>query len=102
MSELVKGPLFPRLHTARVRSRCARALLAAGYTSDEIESVIDIVDSPTIQSVAAQCGPEVSAKVGALGDGTIINAIIEFFKSPEGQALISALVKMLIAMLAGL
>ena len=98
----VGGPLFPRLYTARVRARCARAMLAAGYAPDEVDSVIDAVDSPTIKAVAAQCGPDVAAKVGAIGDGTIINAIIEFFKSPEGQALIAALVKMLIGLLMGL
>lgn len=36
------------------------------------------------------------AKFGAIGDGTIINAIIEWFKSPQGQALIQALIDLLI------
>lgn len=40
------------------------------------------------------------AKFGAIGDGTLIQAIIEFFKSPQGQALIKALIDMIIHMLA--
>lgn len=86
------------IQVLRTRMECRRQLRKLGYSGDKIDSVIDAVDGDEITATLA----EVGGKVGAFGDGTIINAIIEFFKSPEGQALIAALVKMLIAMLAGL
>ena len=36
----------------------------------------------------------------AIGDGKIIDAIIDFFKSPQGQALIEALIKLILSLLA--
>jgi hypothetical protein len=38
-------------------------------------------------------------KPGAFGDGSIIQAILEWFKSPQGQAVIAALIKILLAAL---
>lgn len=36
----------------------------------------------------------------AIGDGKIIDAILDFFKSPQGQALLDALLKLLLGLLA--
>lgn len=36
----------------------------------------------------------------AIGDGKIIDAILDFFKSPQGQALIEALIKLILSLLA--
>lgn len=39
------------------------------------------------------------AHFGAIGDGHILKAIMDWLKSPEGQAFISALIKLLLAAL---
>lgn len=83
----------------RARIACRRELRNQGYGLHEINSVIGAVDGDEINATAAAIGPECAAAVGALGDGTILQAIIDFFKSPQGQALLEALVKMLIGLL---
>lgn len=83
----------------QTRIQCRRALRAQGYGLFEINSVIGAIDDAEITATAAAIGPECVAAVGAIGDGTIIQAIIDFFKSPQGQALLDALVKMLIGLL---
>jgi hypothetical protein len=55
-----------------------------------------------VSAAAMMAGPEVEGAVGKLGDGTILQAILDFLKSPQGQQLIDALVKMLLALLTGL
>ena len=60
--------------------------------------------SPDLVPIAEQmCGQTVPAGlvqegVGAIGDGTILNAILDFLKSPAGQALIQALISLLVAL----
>lgn len=88
------GPLF----TILARAKCRSALREKGYTFRQINDVISAVDDDAI-SWAVQ---ETSISPSAIGDGKIIDAILEFFKSPEGQALIAALIKMLIALIGGL
>lgn len=83
----------------QARIQCRRELRRQGYGFQEINSVIGAVDADEMHATAASISPECAARVGALGDGTIIQAIIDFFKSPQGQELLAALVKMLIGLL---
>lgn len=54
-----------------------------------------------INGLVADAEKVAGKKFGAIGDGTILNVIIEFFKSPQGQALIAALIELLIHSLGG-
>ena len=85
-----------RLNVLRVRLQCRAELLNRGYHWADISEVIEAVDEKQIKVCASEIG------ITAIGDGTIIGAIIDFLKSPQGQELIAALVKMLIGLLAGL
>lgn len=86
------GPLF----TIATKLRCRAALRAKGYSRSEINSVIDAVDDDSIGVAMAETG---NNTVGAIGDGTILAAIIEWLKSPQGQAFIDALLKLLLGLL---
>lgn len=85
---------------AKVHAR--RKLAADGYSFRQINDAMSQVDTQAVEAAAFSAGPEVESAVGKLGDGTILQAIIDFLKSPQGQALIDALVKMLIALITGL
>lgn len=72
------------------------------------KEAMDACDNATIDLAAAQVEHKeaftaaLSATVGsgpltALGDGSIIKAIVAFFESPTGQAIIATLVKLLLA-----
>lgn len=76
-----------------VRLRVAAGLRRAGHGVIEARELSHALTGDVID---AHMGPE-STK--AIGDGTIINAIMEFLASPAGQALIDALIKLLIGML---
>lgn len=56
----------------------------------------DVADDDTINALRTEAEKVAGQKFGAIGDGTILQAIIDFFKSPQGQALIAALIQMLI------
>jgi hypothetical protein len=86
------GPLF----TVIARQRCRAALRAKGYSLRQIQEVIHAVDDDSISWAVA----ENALSVTAIGDGKIIDAIIDFFKSPQGQALLDALLKLLLGLLA--
>lgn len=81
-----------------LRLRARRALRDRGYKAATLHQAMSLVDEDLVNEVAA----EAEVPLTALGDGTIFQAIIDFFKSPEGQALLKALVEMLISLLAGL
>ncbi len=85
---------------AKVHAR--RKLSSEGYSFRQINDAMSQVDSQAITAAAMMAGPETEGEVGKFGDGTIIQAIMDFLKSPQGQALIDALVKMLIALITGL
>jgi hypothetical protein len=68
-----------------------KARQLANQASDEVIATL-IADAETLSGVKV---------VGtAIGDGKIIDAIIDFFKSPQGQALIEALIKLILSLLA--
>ena len=78
--------------------RLRLALRAKGYSRSQINFAIDAVDDDMISIAMAESGVNASA----IGDGTLIGIIIDWFKSPEGQAFIAALLKMLLGLLMGL
>jgi hypothetical protein len=83
---------------ALARRQAARQV--KGYRLRDVNDVLsDVTDDVIDAEIVALNLPPM---VGAIGDGSIIQAILDFFKSPEGQALIAALVKMLLGLLAGL
>ncbi len=86
------GPLF------RVRTQLAVAasLRQRGYGILEARRLSQTVDDDLIGLAAATCPPDVGDGLGAIGDGTIIAAIIAFIQSPAGQALIAMLIKLLL------
>ena len=65
------------------------SIRAANRVSDEVINGL----VPNAERLSGQ-------KFGAIGDGKIFQAIMDFLKSPAGRALIDALVKLLIDMLA--
>ena len=82
-------------------------LLEAFKTVNE-KTVPNAVIDAAIPDAETASGTKVPAtwsvtkgKGGALGDGTILNAIIAFFQSPQGQALINTLIQLLIHALGG-
>ena len=106
--------MFHPFLNARVRLATAAGLREKGrgfLTALQLAASVDdqtIADGLT--ATAADQGvtlpPELAQStapgaVGAIGDGKIIAAIIAFFQSPAGQALLAALVQALIALLAG-
>lgn len=84
----MRHPLF----NALVRRAARRELEKRGYTDQNIDDMLACATSDVIADAQAKAGVE----MGAIGDGTILNAIIEFLKSPAGQALIQALIALLL------
>lgn len=90
-----------------VRMHLRHAYLAKGKSFAQAVKLANQADDETINGLVADAEKVAQAKVagakfGAIGDGSIIAVIIEFFKSPQGQALIAALVEMLIHLIGGL
>jgi hypothetical protein len=59
----------------------------------------DIADDDTLNALAPDAEKLTGQKFGAIGDGSIWQAIVDFIKSPAGQALIKALIDMIIHMI---
>ncbi len=96
--------MFHSAFYVRTRIFTRLALRTQGYSRPQINAMLDAADDATIDQAVAESGtkPPGALTVGmaAIGDGHIIDAILEFLKSPEGQALISALIKILLAVIA--
>lgn len=80
-----------------LKLRVRAGLRAQGKGFSEINSIMDGWDDE-LPSIAAGMLPEAesAAAVGALGDGTLIQALIDFLKSPAGQALVQLIIKLLL------
>ena len=99
----VRHPLFNGLLKLHTR----RALTRQGYSHDEASALVAMagqaeidraeVDSDT--TLPAEAVEGVVGVVAALGDGAILKALLDFLKSPQGQALIQALIAILLAMI---
>lgn len=87
------------LFRARTQMAVAAELRQRGYGLFEARRLAQSVDEDSIQLALSMVPHEVAAKVGAFGDGSILDAIISFFKSEQGQALIAALVKLILGLL---
>jgi hypothetical protein len=59
----------------------------------------EIADDDTLNALAPDAEKVAGQKFGAIGDGSIWQAIVDFIKSPAGQALIKALIDMIIHMI---
>jgi len=81
-----------------VRVATAAQLLVGGYPG-----TLSIISNDLIDVYDAASGGGLAKVVGSGGTviQEIITAVIAFLQSPEGQALLTALVNALIAMLAG-
>lgn len=88
------GPLL----TMVARAKCRAALRDKGYTFRQINRVIDSVDDDAVSWAMETTQIDASA----IGDGTLIDKIFEWFKSPQGQAFLDALLKLLLGLLAGI
>lgn len=84
VSKALQAKGMPRLQALRT---------AMSMSNEEIDALI-----PTAEAMATQeLGKPV--KLGKIGDGSIIKAIEAFFASPQGQALMQALVALIIGLL---
>jgi hypothetical protein len=92
---------------ARIQTRIAlrkqvgvlKAIQAMNNWDDGLlDTAVDQV-SATNPELGAEAAATMSA-VGAIGDGTILKAIIDFFKGPQGQQIIDAVVKLLLHLIA--
>lgn len=90
--------MLERINLFNLRRELRLELRKRGYGVAAIASVIGAVDEPTIKECGTLMGVE------AIGDGSIlrqlIDAFLEFLRSEQGQALIAALLKLLLGLLA--
>lgn len=78
-----------------------------GLTRTDINDALELLDSDlgpklleqAVVNAEATTGKSITVPTRAIGDGSIINAVLDWFRSPEGQAVIAALVKLLLAAL---
>jgi len=91
---------FRHVFATRIALRDALKADPRGFTQDSIDEAMDHVDRQAVQYACDDSGVPMSAMPnGKIGDGTIINAILTFLKSPQGQAIITALVNALLHVL---
>lgn len=88
-----------------VRLAARRELRSQGKSLRETRELLDaatddLIDTATAAvEAAAQVPGEFrlgAGKLGAIGDGSIIKAIMDFLASPTGQAIIAMLLKLLL------
>lgn len=97
------GSQNPLLYSA-LRLVVGVKLRRQNVSRGDVQSSTDGLGGDIVDTLAAtQATPIVYPTSVAVGapSGTIIAAILAFLQSPEGQALIAALVQMLISMIAG-
>lgn len=75
-----------------VRQRLRRELISRGYARWQANEIIDELNDEVIDD----CTAEVDPSSQAIGDGSIIDAIVKFLNSELGKALIAMLLKLLI------
>lgn len=86
------GPVYYTV----VRLATRRELRQQGYRFSEINTAMDGCDDDVIDAAEIVTG----VQVGAIGDGKVIQAILDFLKSEQGQQLIAALIQMLLLLIA--
>lgn len=79
-------------------------VMGMGHNRSVVDDALNDISEDTIDTEMQSMGlaslqsPDSSGKFGA---GTFIQAIIDFFKSSQGQALIASLIKMILALIGG-
>lgn len=90
--------MFTALHVLEAKRQARKALQPVpGLTRAQARRAVALVDSDKLTEAATKAGVALPpAVVGAFGDGHILQAIVAWFESPTGQAVIAALVKILL------
>lgn len=83
----MKGPLF----RVRMQLAVAAGLRQRGYGLLEARRLAQTVDDDLIVAAAMQA----AIPMAAIGDGTILQVILDFLSSPLGQQLIQAIIALL-------
>lgn len=93
---------FPML---QVRANLRQAYREANPNATILDSIkaVKALDDDTVHGAAYDVAVSLGMKpvIGAIGDGSIIAAIVAFFQSPQGQALMAALIKLLLGLIGG-
>lgn len=91
------GPIF----NIAVRMKMREKLKEKGYGPLQITRALRHIDDEVINGAMADAETLSGVKVvgTAIGDGKIIDAILDWLKSPQGQAFIDALMKLLLGLL---
>ncbi len=82
-------PILNRLTKLRVAAELRKT---HGIGWDESRDLADSLTDDVIDSAVHQT----EGAVGAIGDGTLLQKLLDFFASPQGQALIALLIKILL------
>lgn len=81
------------------RAAARRELRRQGKSFSESFRLVDDATDEMVDVAVAYAGVGPVAVMQGLGDGKIIDAILEFLRSEQGQAVIAALVKLLLGLL---
>lgn len=76
-----------------LRLAMRRELRRQGKTSAQINALMAGCDEDVVDEAISQA--KATAEVAALGDGTILQAILDFLNSPLGKAIIAAIIALL-------
>lgn len=96
-----------RLFTRRVKNRVYNEIVDQGYDPDIVWDLVDErVDEETIKAAAVETNDpairEFVEREYSRAGGGLLERLIEFLKSPQGQLLIDIIVKALVAALIAL
>lgn len=86
------------LFRARTQIAVASALRQRGYGILEARRLAASIDEDTLHLAMSMAPPAVVSAVVPVGDGGIIQAILDFFASPLGQQLIQILISLLLGL----
>jgi hypothetical protein len=92
------GTQNPLLYTL-LKMATSVQLKRKGISLSDSQAALSQLDGGIIDGVAADAGVAYPAEKGA--SGQIIAALLAFLASPQGQALMAALIQMLISLIAG-
>lgn len=91
---------FRQVFATRIALRETLEADPRGFSADSIDAAMSHVDRAAVAYACEESGvPMTAMPMGKIGDGTIIQAILTFLKSPQGQTIITALVNALLHVL---
>jgi hypothetical protein len=79
------------------RAKVREQLRARGHSFVEALHLANQVDAGTLAAAASVAPPEVGLKLGTLGDGSILQSILDFLQSDLGRALVQIVLSLLLA-----